>query len=195
MLALAASQFSIAAYPWLFVLLWSLICTYGLLRYFSRWLVTIPAETFCCYCKQSKSVLYKLTMQYFYTRGTWLTYITQELCQFGDRVCLWNSRPSFSHPPAYGVQINHGWRISYVEAICMQPTLTTSNDHMWLYFLKLLGFLLEDILQVNATHLRWWILNLGWRFQTTNKGLYKSESYIDLIIIPICFWLHFKFML
>ena len=38
---LAASQFPIAAYLWLLVLLWSLICTYGLLRYFSRWLVTI----------------------------------------------------------------------------------------------------------------------------------------------------------
>ena len=153
------------------------------------------AETFCCYCKQSKSVIYKLTVQYFYTRGTRLTYITQELCQFRDRVCLWNSWPSFSHPPAYGVQINHQWWISYVEAICMQLTPTTSNDHIRLYFLELLCFLLEDILQVNATHLQWWILNLGWCFQTTNKGLYKSESYIDLIIIPICFWLHFKFML
>ena len=121
---LAAINCSYVTYPSCII---SIFCTHGLLGLFSRWLATILPETFLCYSR-SKPGLYKLTAQYFHARGMWLTYITQELCQFGDRVCLWNSQPSFSHLPAYSVQINHQWWISYVEAICMQPTPTTSND-------------------------------------------------------------------
>ena len=122
---LAAINYSYVTYPSCVI---SIFRTHGLLGLFSRWLATVLPETFLCYSR-SKPGLYKLTAQYFHARGTRLTYITQELCQFGDRLHVWNSQASF---PACFMCIcviqTSGWWIWKMEANFIQPYTTTSND-------------------------------------------------------------------